>query len=610
MINILLALVLAWSPPQKEIAVLLSPDKYQRVEIALDSVGALCYRYLEDGKPVIDWSPLGLVTDDSAQGSVSIIAVRKPVLHSDRFSWSLGENDTIDNTYNTLTVACRQTIRTFDLDIRLYNGSLAFRYAFQQPVAIRRELTGFRLPGNFTIYQYNQESVFTPTAIDSLHATCDLPATLTDGHLFLSIGEADNANYTKAELAAAPKATTAKAAASPSALRLLYPHDSVVRLSAPFQTPWRTITVATSAIGLHVAADLPLKLTPPENVEGQAHRHTGPSGILPGKLIRSALTTQAGLDCIDFAAAHHFQYVLFDAGWYGAEFRTVSDPTTPIAAIDLPAVIRHGKEKGIGVILYVNYVGLRAHLDTILPLYKRWGVAGLKFGFVDGLTQQGIQWLAAAIQKVNDLGFVLDIHDNYKPTGLSHTWPALLTQEGIRGDENSPDAFHTTTLPFTRFLAGPADFTFCYPNARNSFGKNLKVSKGQQMALTVIYFSPLQSIFWYGKPNDYTDEHDIEFFTLVPTVWNETHYLSGEIGRYVSVARRHGDTWFIGNAAGPDGYTGSVRLDFLAPGHKYEATIYEDDGQGGVRKRTQYFEKGDRLDIGIAPAGGQALILR
>jgi len=313
---------------------------------------------------------------------------------------------------------------------------------------------------------------------------------------------------------------------------------------------------------------------------------------------------------IDFAAKHHFQYVLFDAGWYGAEFRTVSDPTAPIAAIDLPAVIRHGKEKGIGIILYVNYVGLRAHLDTILPLYKKWGVAGLKFGFVDGLTQQGIRWLAGAIRKVSEQGLLLDIHDNYKPTGLSRRWPALLTQEGIRGDENSPDAVHTTTLPFTRFLAGPADFTFCYPNARYSFSKNLRVSKAQQLALTVIYFSPLQSIFWYGNPNDYTDERDIEFFDLVPTVWNESHYLSGAIGKFISVARRKGDTWFIGSAAGPEGYVDSIRFDFLASGRSYDATVYEDDGHGGIVKRTRICRKGDVWKFELPAAGGQALILR
>jgi alpha-glucosidase len=301
---------------------------------------------------------------------------------------------------------------------------------------------------------------------------------------------------------------------------------------------------------------------------------------------------------------------MFDAGWYGAEFRGSSDPTQVIPEIDMPKILAYGKEKGIGLILYVNYVGLKAKLDTILPLYKKWGVAGLKFGFVDGLTQSGLSWLSAAIKKVNDAGFVLDIHDNYKPTGLSRTYPALLTQEGIRGDENSPDAFHNTTLPFTRFLAGPADFTFCYPNEKNQYTKNIKVSMAQQLALTVVYFSPLQAIFWYGQPKDYTNEGEIEFFTHVPTVWHESHYLAGEIGKGISVARRKGTTWFMGNAAGLEDWKTEVLLNFLPKGKKHLATVYEDDGAGSIRKRTINVTSTTRLPIHLKAKEGQAIIIK
>ena len=475
---------------------------------------------------------------------------------------------------------------------------------------MRRELTEFNLPGSFIVYQYNQESVFRRVGVDTMRSTCDLPATLTDGHRWISIGEAVNDDYTKGELTGGG-GEGAESTGDGGVLHLVYPRDSLVQVADGGVTPWRTISVAGSAVGLHDYSQLNLKLaSAPALARASALGKPDFSLIRPGKLIRSGLTTQDGLDCIGFASKHHFQYVLFDAGWYGAEFRSVSDPTVVIPAIDMPAVIRYGKEKGIGIILYVNYVGLRARLDTLLPLYKRWGISGLKFGFVDGLTQDGIRWLASAIKKVNDYGFVLDIHDNYKPTGLSRTYPFLLTQEGVRGDENSPDAWHTTVLPFTRWLAGPADFTFCYPNSKNTFAKNLKVSKGQQLALTVVYFSPLQSIFWYGKPNDYTDEGEIEFFTYVPTVWNESRYLAGDIGRCVSVARRSGDTWYIGNVAGPDGWDGSIRMDFLSAGRVYEATIYADDGKQGIVKRIIKIKKGEVFAFHIAAAGGQALILR
>jgi len=571
-----------------------SPDQKEQMDLGLDSAGVLYYQISFNQQPFISWSALGLITAGSDGTATVIDGISKPRLHKEKFPWPLGEDDTIDNTYNEGTLDAHTPSLSFTLDLRAYNGSIAFRYSIKgaDSLVIKKELTEFKLPASYRIYQYNQESVFTPTAIDTLHKTCDLPATLTNDQAYLSIGEAGNDNYTKAELKSVK-----------GGLWLSYPRDTAVKIAGSSHTPWRTISMANTAIGLHHCSELFLKLCPPATTDIT-------KTIRPGKLIRSALTTQAGLDCIDFAAKHAFQYVLFDAGWYGAEFRTTSDPTKVIPAIDLPAVIRHGKEKGIGIILYVNYVGLRLKLDTILPLFKQWGVSGFKFGFVDGLTENGIRWLAAAIKKVNDAGFILDIHDNYKPTGLSRTWPALLTQEGIRGDENSPDAFHTTVLPFTRFLAGPADFTFCYPNDRNKYTKNLKVSMAQQLALTVIFFSPLQSIFWYGNPNDYTNEGDIEFFAKVPTVWNESHYLAGDIGKGICVARRKGNTWFIGSAAGLEDWKTSVRLDCLSPGKVYTASIYEDDHNGHIRKRTSRVKKGDLLSIDLQATGGQSVILQ
>jgi alpha-glucosidase len=547
------------------------------------------------GEEVITWSLLGIQTNVQAGQTVGVKKKSEKSVNS-KFAWSLGEDAVITNNYNEFIADCTGPVN-FTLVTRVYNGSIAFRYQF--PVLpskienITKEETSFNFPGTYTLYQYHHETVFTPVSTDTFSTLCDLPATLTNNKFFISIGEAANTNYTKAELT---KSNT------PYGLAIAFPRDSGVKIKNNYITPWRTISVSKTAIGLHQFSQLSLKLNPPPLNEVRA-------SVKPGKLIRAQLNTQSGLDCIDFAVRHHFQYIMFDAGWYGAEFRTSSDPTQVIPQIDLQKVIQYGKQKDIGVILYVNYVGLKAKLDTILPLYKKWGVAGLKFGFVDGFTQQGLTWLSGAIKKVNDYGFILDIHDNYKPTGLSRTYPALLTQEGIRGDENSPDAFHTTALPFTRFLAGPADFTFCFPNPTNSFSKNLKVSKGQQLALTVIYFSPLQAIFWYGKPLDYTNDDEIEFFNYVPTVWDESHYLAGDIGRNISVARRKGKTWFVGNAAGPDDWVTNLTFDFLDKGKKYTAVIYEDDGKSSILKRTLQIERGYKYPVNLKAATGCALII-
>lgn len=572
-----------------------APNNRTRMELRTDQTGKLQYRVFFAGKETVTWSDLGLGIKGKEDGQITAIKNSERKSYYDRFAWPLGENDTITNSYNELKLNCSGTTLQYNLIVRVYNGSVAFRYEIPGKTGnVLKENTNFRFSKSFMLYQYNQESVFTPVAIDTFSKTCDFPVTLQTSYGFVTIGEAENICYTKAEL---------KKGEIPNSLDVAFIRDKEVVVDDSYQTPWRTISISKTAIGLHQFSDLYLKLATNPGKEV-------PAWIKPGKLIRAQLNTQSGIECIDFAAKHDFQYVMFDAGWYGAEFRGTSDPTQVIPQIDMPKVIQYGKGKGIGIILYVNYVGLKAKLDTILPLYKEWGVSGLKFGFVDGLTQNGIKWLASAIKKVNDFGFVLNIHDNYKPTGLSRIYPSLLTQEGILGDENSPDAFHTTVLPFTRFLAGPADFTFCYPNEKNSYSKNLKVSKAHQLALTVVYFSPLQSMFWYGKPLEYTNESEIEFFKLVPTVWNESHYLTGEIGKFISVARRHGNTWFIGNAAGLNDWKGKITFGFLDKGKKYIATVYEDDGKGSIAKRIITVQKGTIFSFDLKAKGGQALVIR
>lgn len=601
---LLLAILLTGfaAPGKSDIKVaygLLSPDKQTEIQIGTDAAGNLLYRTFYHKKLVNTWSELGLMIGEAVVGRHTIVKQKVASTHRGSFAWRLGEDDSIRNDYNQVIIGCSSMELNFNVILRAFNGSVAFRYQLPSPRkptgSITKELTTFVFDSALTIYRYNQESVFEPVTIDSLTSSCDFPATLTNHRdTYISIGEADNESYTKAEM------TKGEARHS---LRVSFMHDSAVVIGNGYTTPWRTISFSNSAIGLHACSQLYLKLVDPVS-------ESIPSWIEPGKLIRSQLSTESGMRCVDFAASHNFKYIMFDGGWYGKESSPLSDPTTPVKGLDIQAIIKYGKSKDIGVILYVNKVLLLKYLDTIIPLYKKWGVAGMKFGFVDGLSQNGIKWLVSAIKKATDAGFILNVHDNYKPTGLSRKYPALLTQEGVRGDENSPDAFHMTTLPFTRFLAGPADVTFCYPNSKNSFSKNLKISMAQQLALTVIFFSPLQSMFWYGKPEDYTNEEEIEFFKYVPTVWDETHYLAGEIGQYISVARRKGNTWFIGNAAGLQDWKDSIRLDFLQDDTIYEATIYGDADNGGISKKIIQVKKGDRFLIDIKAKEGQAIIMR
>jgi alpha-glucosidase len=266
--------------------------------------------------------------------------------------------------------------------------------------------------------------------------------------------------------------------------------------------------------------------------------------------------------------------------------------------------------------LYVNQRALYQQLDEILPLYKSWGIAGIKFGFVHVGSQHWTTWMHEAVKKCAQYGLMVDIHDEYRPTGFSRTYPNLMTQEGIYGNEEFPDATNNVTLPFTRFTQGAADYTICYysqkfdkdtrPNARL-----LKTTSAHQLAIAVVYYSPLQFMYWYDKPSDSMDEPELEFFDHVPTVWNDTKVIHGEIGQYISIARRSGNDWFVGTMTNNEARKLTIPLDFLQEGQKYTAHIYFDDSGSKVRTRvsikTITVTNKSSIEADMPASGGQAI---
>lgn len=333
------------------------------------------------------------------------------------------------------------------------------------------------------------------------------------------------------------------------------------------------------------------------------------SWIKPGKVIRDGtLTTKGGKACIDFVSNHGMQYIEFDAGWYGPENDFASDASKvnldikrSKGPLDLKEVIQYGKEKNIGVILYVNRRALEQQLDTLLPLYQKWGVAGIKYGFVQVGDQKYTKWLHEAVKKTSEYHLIVDIHDEYRPTGFSRTYPNLLSQEGIRGDEESIPNSHTLTTMFTRMLAGAADNTVCYYADRVTSKMG---SHASQLAKAVCLFSPLQFLYWYdippqapekqdglwGKTNMIGNEPELEFFDNIPTVWEQTKVLYGKIGEYALIARKNADNWFIGGVNGEKSNSLTIKFDFLGPGKNYKVKIYSDDPAVNTRTHVRIDE--------------------
>jgi alpha-glucosidase len=276
-----------------------------------------------------------------------------------------------------------------------------------------------------------------------------------------------------------------------------------------------------------------------------------------------------------------------------------------VAPIDMPAVVAYGQQKGVGIWLYVNLQSLVKQADEIFPLYKKWGIKGIKFGFVQVGSQHWTSWVEEAIKKCAANDLMVNIHDDWRPTGEMRTYPNLMTAEGIRGNEEMPDATHNVTLPFTRYISGAADYTICY------YTNRIKTTHAHQLAMAAVYYSPIQTLFWYDKPSQSKDEPELEFWRKIPTTWDETKVVNGKIGEYVTIARRSGNDWFLGSMTNNTARKLNLDFGFLAVGKKYKAHLYFDDATATtvtkVGLKTISVDYTSKLEVDLLASGGYAI---
>uniref|UniRef100_UPI003594458C glycoside hydrolase family 97 protein n=1 Tax=Persicitalea sp. TaxID=3100273 RepID=UPI003594458C len=476
---------------------------------------------------------------------------------------------------------------------------IAFRYFFPeslttQTIDIRQEATHFRLPPESKLYATSHaQGSYSVVSPEELDFSAELPLTvqLKNG-LWASILHAGQTHFPRVRLKAEDG-------------ELISELFGGVVGTSPFGSPWRVVMIAEKPTQLLENNYLTLNLNPPNQIETT-------DWIRPGKVMREiTLSTVGAMELIDFAAEQNLDYIHFDAGWYGHEYEQAFDASrvsvdprrNPVNDLDLPKIIKAARTKGIGVILYVNHRALENQIDTIFPLYEKWGVAGVKFGFVHTGSHYWTAWMHEAVKKAAKHHLMVDIHDEYMPTGFSRTYPNLMTQEGVRGNEAFPDATHNTTLPFTRFLAGAADYTYCFNEPK------LKNTKAHQLALSIVNYSPWQYLFWYGKPQYYDNREEIELWKTMPTVWDETRVPAGLPGEHITVVRLSGSEWYVGTVTNNKARKVSVIFDFLPKGKKYRAEIYEDDGADSIKKRVVSLTAKQSLEFAVLPSGGVAIRL-
>jgi alpha-glucosidase len=276
------------------------------------------------------------------------------------------------------------------------------------------------------------------------------------------------------------------------------------------------------------------------------------ASTLTGVDFRSGLNTETYLHFIDFAADHGIQYVILDEGWSDpADLRELNFD------MDLRVLRMRAEERGVGLILWVVWKTLEAQFEEALDQFAEWGVAGIKVDFMQRDDQPMVEYYWRVAEAAAERQLLVDFHGAYKPTGLRRAYPNVITREGVLGLEHSkwnrqPTPDHNVTLPYIRMVAGPMDYTpGAMRNAQDQhffpiFDRPMSMgTRVHQLAMYVVFESPLQMLA--DSPTNYTRNPDcLAFLSAVPTTWDETHVISGEVGEWIALARRRGEEWYVG----------------------------------------------------------------
>jgi alpha-glucosidase len=598
------------------------------------------------GKLLIDQSSLGL----KLQGAAALVAgMHKTTVHEgkhdENYSIPVGKTSEIRDHYNSAVVDLADDAgRKLSVEIRAYDDGIAFRYilpeqASMKTVRIERELTEFNYPKDATLYpllvdgfQSSYEDEYQQRQVNGIHRDWLIALPLlaeVPGVGWVAVTEADIENYAGMYLRKGDARFGLKAELSPR----IDQKTIAVETDAPVKTPWRVLMVGDEP-GRLVESNIILNLNPPSKISDTSWIRAGKSAwdwwsgeAAPSVSFKPGMNTETMRHYIDFAAGSGFPYMLIDAGWAQAnrkgptDYAAVADITKIDPQINMPELLRYAKEKNVRLWLWSHWSSVDKYMEQAFPLFEQWGVAGVKIDFMDRDDQQMTAWYRRVAELAAQHHLMIDFHGAFKPDGLRRTWPNVVTREGVMGKEylkwsGRTTPTHNTTLPFTRMLAGPLDYTpGAFGNAtRAEFEARDKEpmapnTRAHELALYVVLESPLMMVSDY--PEHYAGQHDFEFIKQVPVTWSEVRVLDGRPMENITAARRSGKDWYIGSITNWDARTVKVPLSFLGEG-KYSAEIYADAADAGSNATHTEFTKQtvDRstvLEVKMAPGGGNAI---
>ena len=658
---------------------ILSPNNKIEVNLLLDNGGQMKYMIDFGGVRVIDTSLFSFEFKDDIPFGKNLEIVNTTHSSFDE-TWETvwGEQRFIRNNYNELKVELREKAeppRKCFVIFRVFNDGVGFRYDFPEQenlkdVVIVDENTQFNLtgdhtcwwiPGDWDIYEH----LFNTTRFRDIDAiskryhpnlaqtyipenAVNTPVTMkTDDGVYISILEANLTNYSDMTLKVDKE-------------NLLFQSELVgndsgikVKTKTPFVTPWRIILIGDDAGDL-VQSRTILNLNEPNVLEDVSwikptkymgiwwEMHLG-KNTWDMKSGRHGATTENAKQHIDFASKNGIGALLIEGWntgwehWIGFDDREgIFDFVTPYPDYDLKEVVRYAKEKDVKIIMHhETSAAIRTYekqLDTAFALCKSLGIHAVKTGYVGKIIPKGEyhhgQWMVNHYRKVMETAakyeVMVDVHEPIKQTGLRRTYPNLISGEGLRGQEfnawstdggNPPE--HLTIVPFTRMLAGPIDYTpgiFDIKFDKYKPDNQVNTTLTHQLALYVVIYSPVQMV--PDLPENYEGHPAFQFIKDVGVDWDTSIFLNGEIGEFITMARKERNTgnWFLGSITDENERMIDISLNFLKEGKEYTATIYSDDENShwddnptAYKIQNKSVTSKDSLKLELAPGGGTAI---
>lgn len=601
-------------------------------------------------QPLVENSSLGFNFDSGEFGSnLKVGKVRRKSI-DETYELVVGKVSTARNHCNEMVVPLQEKVspgRLINLVVRAFNDGIAFRYEFPEQegwnsYVMYDEKTQFRLSGNpMALLMYlpgyinTHEGVYTHTGYDKIakKRLIEMPVTLEfENGVFMSITEAAIRDYAGMYLVKEKDAFAGKL--SP---RLGQEKIKVEINEFPHRTPWRVISVSDRIGGL-LETNILTSLNEPCKIEDtlwiKPCRTTFTwwnGNVVPDSTFSPGNNFETNKYYIDFAARNgldaHGIYGYaetpwyyddnFNFGWAGPN----ADITRPIPCLNMPRIADYAKSKGVGIHLWVHWRPLYDKLEEAFALYEKWGVKGLMVDFLDRDDQEMIRIQEDILKAAAKHRLFIQFHGSSKPSGLTRTYPNEFTREGTLNYEvckwdTLVNADHDISIPFTRLLAGPADYHLggfrALPRSKFKIqyvNPYVMSTRCHMMAMYVVLENHLTSLC--DKPEAYEGQPGFEVLRTVPGTWDEIRVPLAEFNKYVTVARRSGTDWWVGTLNDGTARTLNLKLDFLEDG-KYQAEIYTDapdadENPNHLNKETRTVTRKDVIELPLAADGGSVL---